>query len=712
LRLLSAPLVGFIAALYALLAAVPVGARTDVQKPLLGVDEIFAPEPLTGRLPASITWAPDGTRFLYTLPGGETGPLDTHLYNTRAHSDRIFLRAAAEGKGARPAPEFVWSPDSRRLAYLDAGNLWVVDADGSHRKELVTDADDPQWSPDSARVAYVHASDIYAVAAGGGKPVRFSTDGGPDTVNGDPDWVYSEELEMRHAFAWSPDGRRIAYLRFDERPIAPFPIVDFLPPVNTVDEQRYPLAGASNSIVTLRIGSPGGTARDLYSTKANDDYVASVGWTPGGEVVADVLDRSQRRLRYLRFGAANTSVLLTENDAKWVDFHGPPRWLRDGHRFLFVSDRGGQTALYLADTNGATIKRLTHGYAVMSIAAVDEPLHVAFVEAAYPTRRDTTVLLVPLRGGRPRPLAGGSGHHGFTFAGNGRDFVRSDSAFGVPPMDTIGSTLGGGLTPFVKSTSLADRGLGSYELGQIDSPYGKLDTWTIKPPDFNPAKQYPVVMYVYGGPAAPTTADSWGGSIYLYHQALAQRGYIVFSIDGPGSQIDSAAAVRRLYHRLGPASLAGQVAGANYLKSLPYVDPDRIGIWGWSFGGYETTFAMTHATGIWKAGIAVAPVTDWIYYDSIYTERYMGTPLQNPRAYRDSSVLDAAGAFDGRLLISQGTSDDNVHLANSVSLLQALVLKGKQVDYMIYPRKTHGISGIPQRRHLFTHMLEYWQEHL
>jgi dipeptidyl-peptidase-4 len=463
--------------------------------------------------------------------------------------------------------------------------------------------------------------------------------------------------------------------------------------------------------VTLRVAAPG-ISRDLYTTQTNDDYLASVGWTPGGTVAADVLDRSQRQLRYLNFTAVGATALLTEHDDKWVEFRGAPRWLRDGHRFLFLSDRDGQTALYIADTRSAAVKRLTRGYAVESIAAVDEPLHVAYVAAAYPTRRDSTVVMIPLAGGRPRPLASGSGRHAFVFAGNARNFVRSDSAFGVPPVDTIGSTLGGGLTPFTRSASLAGRDFGSYELGQIDSPFGKLDTWTIKPPNFNPAKQYPVVMYVYGGPATPTTDDSWGGAIYLFHQALAQRGYIVFSIDGPGSQIDSAAAVRRLYHRLGPASLAGQTAGAEYLKSLPYVDPDRIGIWGGSFGGYATTYAMTHAADIWKTGIAVAPVTDWIYYDTIYTERYMGRPLQNPQAYLESSVIAAAGAFQGRLLISQGTSDDNVHLANSISLLQALLLKGKQVDFMVYPRKAHGITGIAQRRHLFTHMLEYWQEHL
>ena len=268
------------------------------------------------------------------------------------------------------------------------------------------------------------------------------------------------------------------------------------------------------------------------------------------------------------------------------------------------------------------------------------------------------------------------------------------------------------MRPFAQAKSLTDRGFGSTELLSVDSKFGKLDAWMIKPPNFDPKKTYPVIMQVYGGPAAPTTNDSWGGDTYLYHQTLAQNGFIVFSIDGPGSQTDTTSAVRTLYHSLGPASLAGQLEGVNYLKTLPYVDSKRIGIWGWSFGGYETTYALTHAPGVWKVGVAVAPVTDWKYYDSIYTERYMGTPKENPAAYKESSVLDKAASLQGNLLISHGTSDDNVHMANTISLVQAFILSGKQIDMMVYPRKTHGISGIPQRRHLFTHMLEYWQAHL
>ena len=678
----------------------------------LGIDRIFAPEPLLGRVPASIAWSPDGSRFLYTLPGGGSGPVDTHVYNVRTRHDAVFFRASAEGKGARPVAEFVWSPKSTQLAFLDAGDLFVIGADGTGRRKIARGADDPQWSPDGTRVAYVHANDVYATSARGGAAARYSYDGTDDAGNGEPDWVYSEELGMNHAFAWSPNSTRIAYLHVDQRPIVPFPIVDFLNPENAAPTQHYPLAGGKNSLVTLRVGAPGGATQTLYSTKTNDDYIASVGWTPRGKPAAQILDRSQKRLRYMQFGTA-PSALITESDPQWVDYPGNPKWLKDKRHFLFVSQRDGIWSLYRGDAQSPSVTRLTQGFTVESIAGVDEARGLAFLEAAWPTRRNQTLLAVPLGGGAPRSFSQvQTGSHAFRLAPNGRDFVRIDSSFDTPPTYAIGTTSGSATRPFATSKSVADLGFGKASLMQVDSKFGKLDATMIVPPDFDATKTYPVIMEVYGGPAAPTTRDGWDGETYLYHQALAQHGFIVFSIDGPGSQIDSVAALHRLYHNFGPGSLQGQLAGVDYLKTLAYVDPKRIGIWGWSFGGYETTYAMTHAPGVWKTGVAVAPVTDWKFYDSIYTERYMGTPQANAAAYTASSVIDRAGSLQGHLLISHGTSDDNVHLANTISLLQAFILKGKQVDMMVYPRKTHGISGIPQRRHLFTHMLQYWEQNL
>jgi len=696
-----------------LVAASPAVATETTGTGGLTVEQIFADEPIVGRLPASIAWAPDGSRFLYTLPGGRADvPVDMHVYEVRAKRDRIFFKAQANGKGSRPTPEFVWSPDSRHLAYLDGGDLYVVAADGSGRRKLAKDADDPQWSPDSSRIGYVHANDVYAVAAGGGAPARYSTDGTDDTVNGDPDWVYSEELDMRHAFAWAPDSRRIAYLHFDDRPVTKFPIVDFLPVDNRVAFQRYPKAGEKNAIVTLRVATPGAGTLTLYSTKAADDYVASVGWTPAGVPAAQLLDRSQKRWRYVRFAGGAPQPLVTETSRTFVDVVGTPRWIAHSNRFLYIGQRDGENALYRVDASDGSVVRLTQGYAVRAIAGIDAARGTAYVEAAFPTRRDSTLLAVPLRPGAVQPVAEGSGQHAFSLAPNAHDYLRSDSDLATPPVYVLGSTLGGPVTVFARAKSLAAYGVVAPRKFQIESPYGKLDAWMITPPGFDPTKKYPVITYVYGGPAAPTTQDAWGGATELFHELLAQHGFIVFSVDGPGSQIDRKSGVDHLYHNFGPGSLAGQLAGAAYLKTLPYVDTARLGIWGWSFGGYETTYALTHAPLVWKVGVAVAPVTDWHLYDTIYTERYMGMPQHETAAYDESSVIERVDRYRGPMLVSLGTSDDNVHMANTVSLAQAMILAGKQMDLMLYPRKTHGISGIPQRRHLFNHMLQYWEAHL
>jgi dipeptidyl-peptidase-4 len=246
----------------------------------------------------------------------------------------------------------------------------------------------------------------------------------------------------------------------------------------------------------------------------------------------------------------------------------------------------------------------------------------------------------------------------------------------------------------------------------VDSKYGKLDATMIRPPDFDPSKKYPVVVYAYGGPDLPVTANVFGEMRGLYHQMLARKGFIVFSLDGPASQVDNSANVRLLYHNFGPGSLLGQRIAAGYLRSLPYVDGARIGIWGWSFGGYETTYALTH-TDLFKAGEAGAPVTDWHLYDTIYTERYMGRPQDDPNAYDGSSSALAAEHLQGRLLIVHGTSDDNVHMANSVNFLQnAIATDRTRVDFMLYPRQRHHFAQPADLRALYQRMLEWWVEHL
>jgi dipeptidyl-peptidase-4 len=317
-----------------------------------------------------------------------------------------------------------------------------------------------------------------------------------------------------------------------------------------------------------------------------------------------------------------------------------------------------------------------------------------------------------LSGGSPENLTPAPGNHAVVISPTTDLFVDTHSTFDDPPQTDLVAANGTPRATLAPRNDSLRAQLLRVQMLSIDSNYGKLDAFMIRPPDFDPARKYPVIAYVYGGPESPTTANAFGNARGLYHQLLARRGFIVFSIDGPASQIDNDAHARLLYHNLGPGSLLGQEIGVNYLRSLPYVDASRIGIWGWSFGGYEAAYALTHST-LFKAGAAGAPVTDWRLYDSIYTERYMGAPQDDSRAYDTSSVVKAAADLHGDLLISHGTSDDNVHMANSMALLQAFIAAGKtRVDFAPYPGQKHGFTALDDLRRLYAQMLEWWSAHL
>ncbi|HEX5273677.1 MAG TPA: DPP IV N-terminal domain-containing protein [Candidatus Rubrimentiphilum sp.] len=701
-------------------------AAAGAQSTPLTLDQVFGVNPPWGSQPSRITWAPDGNSFLYVLPTQDpfqAGPV--HVYDVRAKNDRILIDPHNYGKGAGTPGSLVWSPDSRSLAFTIGGTLYVRNVTTGRDRAIDRRASDPQWSPRGGAIAYVKAADLYVATLAPSLLVRRLTKGGKEDriLNGGLDWVYPEELGTSHGFAWAPDGKSIAYMRMDERPVTDFPLVDFMPVDNVVANEKYPLAGENNPKVTLRVVSLASGADSLVYDAANadDEYLPFIAWQPNSpNLVYEVLDRGQKRLRVVlrTFNLHAAEILYNQADDKWVDDVPLPVWLSGG-RSLWMLDRDGTNGLYLRDTSG-NLKRLTGAYRSDSLLGVDGLGTSAYVTAAYPTRRDRSLIAVSLNVEAGVPgnsgvtnLTPAPGAHNVSLAPGGAFFVDTHSTLNDPPQtDLVNAadlTVAGVFAP--RNETLRSQLL-PVEMFSVPSRYGALDATMIKPPGFDAGHKYPVIVYVYGGPAAPTTANTFGDQRALYHQLLAQNGFIVFSIDGPASQVDSDANVRLLYHNFGPGSLMGQEIGARYLQSLAYVDPSRIGIWGWSFGGYETAYAMTHST-LFKAGAAVAPVTDWHYYDTIYTERYMGKPQENLAAYNASSVLPAAANLHGDLLISHGTSDDNVHMANTVSLLQSFIDAGEtNVDFMVYPRRTHSIAGIAQRRHLYGHMLQWWLKHL
>lgn len=679
----------------------------------LTFDEIFTSVPAWGVQPSRVTWAPDARSFLYVLRTQDAADaLPVWQYDVREKRARVLIDPKAYGRNPRTPGDLVWSPDARFLAFTERGALYVRDMATNLDRLVAKDAADPQWSPDASHIAYVHDADLYEATLTPQLRIKRLTTGGKDNtiLNGGLDWVYPEELSTEHGFAWSPDGRSIAYMRMDESAVTPFPIVDFLSPDNRLTFERYPLAGERNPGVSLHvIDLATGSDRLVYDAAAHDEYLPFFGWKPGSHVLlAELLDRAQLHLRVLAWNAAGEQpqTLYAQTGNKWIDDVQLPLWT-DGGTSLWVLDRGKTWGLFSRSATG-TLTRLTpQSFRVFDLAGYDSERHVAYVNAAYPTRRDRSLVAVTLSGNlvnvTPSP-----GSHAVALAPGAGAFVDTHSTLNDPPQTDLVSASGDVLATLAPMNQVLRSQMLPTQMFGVDSKYGKLDATMLRPSNFDPSERYPVIVYVYGGPDIPVTADGFGYMRGLYHQMLARKGFIVFSLDGPASQVDDSANVRLLYHNFGPGSLLGQRIAVQYLHSLAYVDPARIGIWGWSFGGYETTYALTH-TDLFKAGVAGAPVTDWHLYDTIYTERYMGRPQDDPNAYDANSSALRASDLNGRLLIVHGTSDDNVHMANSITFLQNAIAADKtNVNFMAYPRQRHGFSQLADWKAVYTRMLNWW----
>jgi dipeptidyl-peptidase-4 len=690
----------------------------------LSFDSVFGATPPWGSIPSRIVWSPDGSRFTYSLSSQDPDAASTlYLYDVGRHASTPLLEPVRFGPHAPSPSNAGWSPDGRRIAVSVKGTLSVFTLARGTLRKVADGASDAQWSPDGDAIAFARAGNVWVVASdGSAMPHRVTPSGVEDQLlQGELDWVYPEELGIAHGFAWSPDGKQIAYLQLDERNVTDFPLTDFLASDNTVAYQRYPLAGEKNPAAQLRVVNADGSEDALvYDGGKKDEYLAAFAWLPKSPaspaLVAEILDRAQTAERFVRFAltggpdtAPRSEILERDESASWEDVAPLPRFLSDD-RSVWLLDRGLTAGVFVRSATDRW-KKISGDYRVFSILGVDEARAVAYVTAAYPTRRDRSLLALPLGGGTLQNLTPQAGSHAVALAPHGSRFVDTYSRLNEPYAVRIVDATGGGAVLATANATL-QASLLQTQMLSVPSKYGALDATMLKPAHFDPRKKYPVVVYVYGGPQAPTTADVFGGQTSLYHQLLARNGFIVFSIDGPASQVGSDAHERLELHAFGPASLAGQEVGARYLATLPYVDAKCIGIWGWSFGGYETAYAMTHSK-LFKAGAAVAPVTDWHLYDSIYTERYMGLPSENAKAYDDSSVLNAAARLNGPLLIQHGTADDNVHMANSISLMQRFIdAKKSDVWFYPYPRKTHSIAGLAQHRTLFERMLRFWKAEL
>ncbi|HVB98102.1 MAG TPA: S9 family peptidase [Candidatus Dormibacteraeota bacterium] len=706
----------------------------------LTLESIFGDQPLHAPLVGGIEWSPDGRTLSYFQPtafGRELWALDAATGRRKRLIDAATLGRLLDpwpvtwlqrtGFGRQLPQRYFWSPGGGALLLRSSSKLVWYDLESGRSRSLVAGKEpltDPKISPDGKWVSFIRDYNLWVVNVRTGRERPLTRDGSEALRDGQVDWLYPEELDLFTAYWWSPDSSRIAYLQFNESRVLRYPLIAPDSYGAAIDWTRYPLAGQANPVVRLGVvGVSGGNGHTVWMDTGGDTniYLPRVAWLPGsGQVAIERLNRAQTRLDLLFADAATgrSRLVLGEKDRYWINVAGAPYFLPDG-RFLWLSERTGFRHIYLYDSTGHLIRPLTGGdWVVTHLAGVDRKDGLVYFVATREGPLERQLYRVRLDGTHLARVSRQAGTHEILMAPGAASYLDTDSSVMKPYRQDLYSaagrrvaTLSDGQIP-----QLAGMRLGPVRFLQLHAADGAmLEAEMILPPVFSPARQYPVIVYVYGGPGEQSVRDMWGSSIFLWHEMMAQKGYIVFLLDNRGTYNRGHAFETPIDHRFGIVDVQDQLVGAHYLLSLPYVDPSRIGVWGWSYGGTMTLHLLFRDGGIFKAGVAVAPVTDWRQYDTVYTERYLGTPEQDPEGYRAGSPVTYAGGLAGKLLIVQGTDDDNVHFSNTTELLGALIeedLYAGHVQTMILPGRGHPISDTPALFALFERMTDFFLRQL
>ncbi len=694
----------------------------------LTVEDIYLNLNLYKKLPRGLKWLPKGKQLSYLKIDPETGEQQLWIMDAKSRQARnVLTDKQMRWIGGNDTIQvslmgYMWFPEEDGLLLREAGDLFYYNFDRDNVVRLTVSSQEEEnvsISPHGRKVAFVRNNDIYVVDVATRQEKRLTFDGNDLVLNGKKDWVYQEELGSRGDFKgywWSPDGRYIAYYQMDDRPVPEYPIVDFSLLHPAVTMERYPKAGDPNPIVKVGVVDVQ-TANTLWLDlgEETDVYFPRVYWVPGTNQIAVMrLDRHQQQLDFLFCDpqTGKSHLVLSEHDSCWINVDDFVYFFKKKNWFLWGSERSGYRHLYLYDFQGNLIKQLTEGeWTVTSLEGVDERKGYAYFVGTRDGLLERHLYRVGLDSRKIKRLTRAEGVHSVRVAPGGRYFIDYFSAPLTPTRVSLYCTDGKLLKILEKNEhpELAAYHLSAPEFLEIPGENGLIyHAMMIKPPHFDPTKKYPVLVYVYGGPHSQLVIKRFTN---LWHQLMAQKGYIVFTLDNRGTANRGSAWERAIYRRLGQIELQDQLVGVKYLKSLPYVDASRIGIWGWSYGGYMTLYALTRSREF-KAGAAVAPVTDWHYYDTIYTERYMALPAENEDGYYRGSPIHFADSLHGALLIAHGTGDDNVHFQNTEQFIDRLVEAGKMYRLVIYPGQGHSIRSTEDRIHLFRTITRFFLENL
>jgi dipeptidyl-peptidase 4 len=722
----------------------PAGARPAPMQQTgdkgLSVDRIYSEPSLSGHPTPGLAWAPDGKHlsFFKQLAGGKGDKKELWLMDAASGESRLLVSAErlqnalpaeaqnvtqATGLGRHAPAQYQWAPEGGALLFQGPSSLAWFDLKTQTARPLVSGKEaiaDPKISPNGRYVSFVRDHNIWLVGVADGKERAFTRGGTEEIRKGELDWVYPEELDITTAYWWAPDSSAIAYLEMDERKVTQYPLVDFASYSGAAEDERYPVAGGNNPIVRVFVGNVGAGEPLVMDTGTNTDvYIPRVNWLVDSKHVAiQRLNRSQTVIELLvaEANSGNARVILTDKDLYWINVSDDLRFLHDGKRLLWSSERSGYRQIYLYDLDGKQLAQVTKGnWEVFAVDGVDEAKGLVYFTAAEKSPLERHLYRAALDGSGFARITKEEGTHGVNFAPDASAFVDTYSNSMNPPRQDLVRIDGSRIAALNenKVAELADLHLSPVEFLSVRSHDGiQLNAMMIKPPDFDATKKYPVLVYTYGGPHVQVVLNAWEGSTFLWHQLMARKGYIIFALDNRGSAGRGHLFEEPIHFRFGAQELSDQRDGAAYLKSLPFVDAHRIGIWGWSYGGHMTLHAVFEDPQDFKVGFAGGPVTDWHYYDSIYTERYIGLLPQNEESYQESSPIANAAKLQGKLLIAHGTGDDNVHYANTLSLINEMIEAGKYVEVMAFPGRGHGASDPAARRVLMNRVTQFFLDNL
>ncbi len=722
-----------------IIAAVSAQTPPASEKKALTIEAIFAEGGITGRAPETVKWSPDNTKlsFVQRDDSGEHGEL---WYVDAATGEKKVLVSEVKLNALAPAADkiknerekervtryhvaaYQWAPDSQHLLFDSKGQLWLYDL-GNGTAVQVTSApepsQDPKFSPDGQRLAYVRKHNLYVRPISGEREKALTKDEDENLLNGEVDWVYAEELNVRSNYFWSPEGKDIAYLQMDETKVPTYPIVDWMPAHPNVDLEKYPKAGDPNPTVRLGVvSSSGGKTKWVTPTDETDIYIPRFGWVREGLLWVEVVNRAQDRLDLYFVDASSGRAHKMLSDAAenaWVNINGDFKVLKSGDRLTWSSWRDGHTHLYLysfdkgnpLSGDAKLEKQLTQGdFEVLELKGIDEASGIAYFSCNKDDPRQQQLYSVKLDGSAMTRVSKDDGTHDATFSDDAKHYADNYSSTLTPPrLSVCGANAS--CKAVWDARPVDDFALSAPKQLELKAEDGTKLYGQLSLPPVPSDSKVPLIVYVYGGPAAQTVRNAWIGTTGLFHQILLRKGYAILSVDNRGTPNRDRKFQTAIRREFGAIELKDQLAALEQvLAQYPQLDRNRIAVWGWSNGGSMTLYSLTHSD-VFKAGVSVAPVTDWHNYDSIYTERYLGLPKDNAATY-DDSLPKAAERLHGSLLLVHGTSDDNVHMQNSIQMIDALIKAGKQFRFMAYPNKTHGIGGSAARDHLF-HMIE---EHL